>query len=142
MIIDTSKRQFEIRLWGLLKIGVHPKFSNWYVRLPGYYSESKITFKNQSGSTSSKGRPSKVSPRLMAGFIKRIIKTFKVKQFWLNLDSGDFCWNAQVLPLMMALSNQKRQLQINYEGNQQILLVVEHRLIHLVKPIWWYVMNK
>ena len=78
----------------------------------------------------------------MAGFIKRIIKTFKVKQFWLNLDSGDFCWNAQVLPLMMALSNQKRQLQINYEGNQQILLVVEHRLIHLVKPIWWYVMNK
>lgn len=62
-----------------------------------------------------------------------ILKSFKVKIFRLNLDTDDFVHNSYLFPIFHLLNAENRRFQINYKGDLELLLVVENRLINIIK---------
>ena len=63
---------------------------------------------------------------------KPLLKAIQVKQFYLNIDTDDYIWNAYLYPISNLLSNQKRQLKINFQGDFEILLEVQSRPIQIL----------
>jgi hypothetical protein len=68
-----------------------------------------------------------------------VVKSCKVREFQLNLDTDDFCLNAQLFPVFYLASLRGTQVDINFCGKNNLDLVIENRLfnmiLHFIKPI-------
>jgi hypothetical protein len=74
--------------------------------------------------------------------IKRVIavvKSCKIREFQWNLDTDDFCLNAQLFPIFYLASLRGNQVNVNFCGKNNLDLVIENRLynviLHFIKPI-------
>ncbi len=65
-------------------------------------------------------------------FIK-LIKTFDIKLFKVNWDTDDFILNAYLYPFTPLFRNPNKTFSINFEGKRDVILVVENRLIRIIK---------
>ena len=63
---------------------------------------------------------------------KRVLRTFRVKQFKLELDTDDYVVNAFLYPVFYFLNSPKRQLSVNFEGRTNLLLHIENRLSRII----------
>lgn len=64
---------------------------------------------------------------------KKLLQSFTVQTFQLDLDTDDFVQNSYLFPIFYFLSNKRRQLRVNYSGQTVLKLVVQNRLYHLLK---------
>jgi len=62
-----------------------------------------------------------------------IIKTFKVKQFYVNIDTGNYIYNAKLYSLLPILNYNSKSFHINHQGQNELKIVIENRLINLIK---------
>ena len=57
----------------------------------------------------------------------------------LNLDTGDVIYNAFLTPVFYYLSSDSRKMYVNYSGDNQLMIIIENRLINIFlaffKPI-------
>jgi hypothetical protein len=58
----------------------------------------------------------------------RILRTFRVREFRLHLDTGDFVRNAYWWPVFYILSGRKGGLSINFQGENELVLIMSNRL--------------
>lgn len=66
--------------------------------------------------------------------IKRLLSSFKILKFRLNLDTDDYVLNAYLFPVFSLLSSRGTpQLGINFEGDFELQLLVENRLIRIIR---------
>ena len=63
----------------------------------------------------------------------RLTRTFKVKTFMLNIDSGDAITNAKLYPIFSLLNYRGGNFNINFEGRNQLILQLQNRPIDLIK---------
>lgn len=75
----------------------------------------------------------KASTMLRKG--RRVLKTFNVKACKVNLDTDDYILNSYLYPVFYLLNRPGRSLNINYEGNSSILLIIENRPYKILKAI-------
>ncbi len=66
---------------------------------------------------------------------KRVLRTFRIKQFKLELDTDDYVINAFLYPVFYFLDSPKRQLRVNFEGRTNLLLHIENRLSRIIGAI-------
>ena len=64
---------------------------------------------------------------------KKLLQSFTVQTLQLDLDTDDFVQNSYLFPVFYFLSNEKRQLRINYSGQLALKLEVHNRLFSLLK---------
>ena len=68
--------------------------------------------------------------------IKRLLYSFKILKFKLNLDTDDYVLNAYLFPIFSLLSSRgASQLGINYNGDFELQLLIENRLIRMIQAI-------
>ena len=78
------------------------------------------------------GLPFKITRRR----VKRLLYSFKILNFQLNLDTDDYVLNAYLFPVFSLLSSRGRSsLGINYGGDFELQLLVENRLIRIVRAL-------
>ena len=65
--------------------------------------------------------------------IFRVIKTFKVKHFFMNIDTGNCISNAKLYPLFALLNYSIGGFYINFQGQNQLVLLVKNRPIDIIK---------
>jgi len=70
----------------------------------------------------------KGSKKFNWSMILQLLKTFKVRQFRLELDTDDYVINAYLYPLFYLVSRPQRQLSVNFEGRTNLALQIENRL--------------
>lgn len=63
----------------------------------------------------------------------RIVKSFKIKRMFLNIDTGDYVLNAKLYPIFALLNHHIGEFSINFEGKNQIVLHIRNRPINLIK---------
>ncbi len=63
----------------------------------------------------------------------RLLKSFRVKKMYVNIDTGDCLMNAKLYPLFAFLNYHKGNFNINFEGRNQMVLSIENRPIHIIK---------
>ncbi len=81
----------------------------------------------------------------MSFYLKTVVgalKTFTVRRFELDLDTGDFVLNAQLTPVMVLLSRGPAHLQVNYQGHANLWIEIENQLVRFVPLIFRFVREK
>lgn len=65
----------------------------------------------------------------------QLAKTFQVKRFSLNIDTGDYTLNAKLYPVFALLNNRVGDMHINYNGHNELVLRVQNRPINIIKKL-------
>jgi len=106
-----------------------PLYSFW---IDPFRSEKKIqsTGKKSSVSKDKTGRSMKMSFYLKSAI--EIVKTFSFRQLIVDVDTGDFVFNAKLTPILIALNQYGAQFQVNYNGDINIWIEFENRLVRFL----------
>jgi hypothetical protein len=67
--------------------------------------------------------------------VVRVIKSFQIKKFHLDLDTGDCTNNAKLYPAFAFLNYMNIDCNINFTGRNSLILAIENRPIRIIKSI-------
>jgi hypothetical protein len=99
-------------------------------------SSKKQAEKEKPKAKTKKKKSSKKGFRFIKTRIIPVWKSFKLEKLRLQLDTDDYCRNAYLAPVFHLLSNGKnRQLSVNFSGETELILIVQNRLIRILKAI-------
>ena len=138
LFIDTSTNQYYIQLKGLAKANVE-KHVEEIIRI-----KIKITFlsfyfyplrKKSSPKSKKLIKKSSVNKRKRISVRKifRMLRSFKVKRFLIDIDTGDSMTNAKLYPFYGLLNYKTGMFNINYEGRNRMVLYMENRPLFIIK---------
>jgi hypothetical protein len=60
--------------------------------------------------------------------MRRVLRTFRVREFQLEIDTDDFARNAWLFPLVHSIGPLRRSVHVNFLGRNEGVLVVQNRL--------------
>jgi hypothetical protein len=136
--IDTGLAVYRARWWGVFGIRAVPDSEKWRWFLNVFFWENEL----RPGGTKPSVRKRRANKKKRTIPLKRILslaknlfQAIKIKRFRLDWDTGDFVSNAQLYPLFHALSNRKRQLAINFDGKEELEILLQTRLWDLTKAV-------
>lgn len=137
LYINTITNQYYLQLKGLAKASIEgDKEELVRVRLKVLFLNFSFypLRKSNSKETNSKREDVK-KRRKKLGFRRglRLLKTFRVKQFLLNVDTGNCVSNAKLYPLFIFLNYRTGGFNINFEGRNQLVLQMQNRPIYLIR---------
>ncbi len=140
--IDSSKNNYLINWGGLGSLTLVPNKENWFLKLKiGFWKKKffissllekmgKSEKKEPKPEKKKKQKRSNFSSSLKKG--RRVLKSFDVKVCKINFDTDDYYWNALLIPAFQWLNKgSQHRVAINFMGKNDILLIVENRLIKI-----------
>ncbi len=77
-----------------------------------------------------------VSKPFLRSNLKKILFSFKIKRCRINWDTDDYVWNAYLYPIAFFLFRRTETVTINFEGKRDVELVIENRLIRIIKSFF------
>ena len=143
--IDTVRNEYYVQLRGLLKAFIEPHedaiiririrlffFNFYYSPIDEYYKHKR---KKKLKQKIDKVTKYKTKSRKRLSFIKglKILRTFKVKQFYLNVDSGNVITNAKLYPAFSFFNYYLGGFNINFIGQNQLVLRLQNRPLDIIK---------
>jgi len=136
--LDTRQGVYSLLWWGVASARVvgsdsGPVLSLW---LLGWRKRFSLIDLLGSSPEAKKKKPEKKKKRsgwkrprwLTFRFGLRMLRTFRVREFRLMLDTDDFVRNAYWWPVFHFLSRRKGGLSINFHGENELVLVISNRL--------------
>ena len=141
IVIDTVNNQYYVQMKGLLKANVLPdeneilkvRLKIFFLRF-NFYPLKKRLSPNKSKKTK-KNHGKKPKRNVDFKTVLRVIRSFKIKRFYLNTDSGNCITNAKLYPLFALLKYYKGGYNINFLGQNVLILAIENRPIRIIKSI-------
>ena len=140
LYVNTAKENYFIQIKGLVKasiktddleiIKIHLKvaFFNF-----DFYPLKKLSFSNKQktkGETENKRRSNYAS----FNKILSLIKSFEIKQFKAEIDSGDCIFNSKLYPVFTFLNFYKgTHVSVNFRNRNNVLLYLENRPIRIIR---------
>ncbi len=141
LYIDTQNNTYFVRLKGLVRasvladkeelVKVHFRMGPINFNFYPLRKKSK-TKKKKKEIKKVETKPSKRFP-LSYSKVKRLLKSFKLKKFYLDLDTGDFTLNAKLYPVFAFLNHYYGGFHINFQGNNRVVLCLQNRPINIIK---------
>ncbi len=139
--IDTYRHLYALRVWGVTSC-----FLVWKdgilleVKVPFYrFTIDPFTLGSKIKKRKAKRRQ-KVEKKTAYNKIKKgvkVLQSFKLTAFRLDLDTSDVLWNAYLYPVFFFLHSQKTPLHINYEGRTGLLLCVENSGARMLRAFFF-----
>ena len=143
--IDSYQQQYYVQVWGLCRASIvtgdapilefRVLFLRFRIDLLEQVSKGIARRKQrQEAATSSPERKDRRMPKRMGQRLWRVLRSFKVRQLELDLDTGSVQWNAYLWPLFYFLRfrHALRHLHINYNGRVEAALHIENRLARML----------
>lgn len=136
--IDTGHAIYRARWRGVLGVTAVPDSGKWRWFLRMFFWENELRPGGAKPSIrkprANKKRPPMALKRILS-LAKNLFQAMKIRHFRLDWDTGDFVANAQLYPLFHALSNRKRQLAINFNGREELEILLQTRLWYLTRAV-------
>ena len=134
-MIDTNHQVYRLRWKSIASMEVLPRAGEWWFRVQVFFWRRQWTLwsilatmrrKEEKKPAPDKPEKGKKTPfnrhYLLAGW--SVFRSFRVKQFYLNLDTDNFTTNAMLVPLFYHLSKPNRRLEVNFLGEFGLVLQV------------------
>ena len=105
-----------------------------------YVDPFKMIGKNET--SNNKAKPPRAKKKrngsVKFGFRKaiRMIKSFSIKQFYLNIDTGDVITNAKLYPVFAFFNFYTGGFQINFQGENQAIIHIQNRPINIIRSFF------
>lgn len=143
LFIDTEKNEYFIQLKGLARAYIEPheeeiirvKLNIFFMRFY-FFPIDKIIKRNKTKKLklkTSKKNKTKSRKHLRASKGLQVLRTFKVKQFAIDMDTGDVIQNAKLYPAFAFLNYYKGGFNINFEGRNRLVVCLQNRPIDIIK---------
>lgn len=137
LCIDTTKNLYYLQFWGLAKASfqsdekelIRIRFKVFFLEF-SFYPLRKSDSKKGKGSKEVKVKEKRKRMRFRTAW--RLLKTFKVKRFLLNIDTGNCISNAKLYPLFAFLNYRMGGFNINFQGRNQLVLHIQNRPIRII----------
>lgn len=137
LCVDTTTNEYYLQLKGLLKANIQGheeelleiKLKVLFFKFQFYPIKNLGSTKKKK--TSKKKKKSNKRINLQTGL--RILKSFEIKKFFMNVDTGDCISNAKLYPVMALLNYKTGDFRINFEGRNQLVLYVQNRPIRIIR---------
>lgn len=65
----------------------------------------------------------------------KMIKSFRIKRFYMNIDTDDFIYNSYLAGIFSCINRGDLLLQTNYMGDFQLRLTIQNRIINILVPL-------
>jgi len=65
-------------------------------------------------------------------WVKGLIKSFKIKELQISIDTGDYILNAKLFPLVAILNTTYGDYDINFKGKNYLVFKVQSRPVHII----------
>lgn len=136
--IDTDAKQYFIQVKGLMKAELKgDKEQLIKLRLKIlflHFNFFPLKYKKQT-KTKKPAKSSSRSRRSRFGFRKiiRLFRSFRIRQFSLNVDTGDPILNAKLYPVFGFLNHRYGGFEINFQNRNRLVLEIQNRPIYILK---------
>ncbi|WP_422858504.1 hypothetical protein ACOKFD_14150 [Flagellimonas sp. S174] len=139
LTINTFNNQYQITFKGLakmwleadkdsiLKIGLKVFFFTRY--FSPFDKRKKQVQKTRKGVKKKENKKKGWS----LGQIIALLRTFRLKRFRLDIDTGDYITNAKLYPVFALINFYGLPCQINFRDTNGLILQIQNRPIHLLK---------
>lgn len=139
LFIDTKTNQYYIHFKSLAKISIEGneealikiKLKLFFLNFD--FFPLKTNKKNIKKEHEKKRSPKISRKRIDTKTGLRLLKTFKIKHFYINIDTGDCIYNAKLYPIFTLLNYRTGYFNINFTGNNRLILHLENRPIYILK---------
>ncbi len=138
LCIDTTTNQYYIQLKGLAKAKIESHQDELLqVKLRVLFFTFQFYPLREIGRTKkkkpSKRRRKKPSKRKDFRTVLRLLTSFKVKKFFVNIDTGDCIVNAKLYPVAALVNYRIGNFRINFQGRNQLVLYLQNRPIDIIR---------
>ena len=136
--VNTETSEYYVRVKGL--VSAHIEWSTTEIlriRIKTFFMErSFYPIKKYSGQKE-KTRKHKPRKKRRVNFTKvlRVLKSFQVKRFLLDIDTGDYLINAKLFPVFVLLDQFLAPFHINYQNRNILIMDLRNRPYRILKQI-------
>ena len=137
IVIDSIQGRYELRLVsiGFVKIMIQKedillRINIFFFRKTINIDPFKIT--GVKGKTTKKKKKKKMNWEKMKGKMKKLFRSFKLERLWLNIDIDSCYYNAFLYPIFYFIKGKNYRLNINYQGDNELCLVLKNRPIRIL----------
>jgi len=142
-IISTPESKYEAGLTGIFKVWVTiddkglpelmGKILLFSFRIRMFkFSDKKIKSKTPGKRKQKINKLTRKRIHLILKIGWKLIRSFKLRQLKLNIDTGDVIDNAYLIPVFSMAHRDKIQLSVNYQQENEFILRLEHNLGALI----------
>ena len=144
LTIDTKNQDYSIRLFGLLKAGIegHEQAVKLYFNAPFYHKSMDLetmVLKQISQKRKRPPKPVSKKPAKRSRFNRktlhrfwRILRSFRIKKCYLNIDTSDVVLNGQLYPIAQLIRSRGHSVHINFLGQRDVVFVVQNSLARMI----------
>lgn len=140
LYIDTKSNQYYIQAKGLVKASIESheeelisiKLKVFFLSFYFYPLRHIVLGKNKKTEDKAISKKKKSKGIDFVKFL-RMVKSFKVKKFLFDIDTGDCILNAKLYPLFAMLNFRAGGFMVNFEGRNRVELHIYSRPIYLIK---------
>jgi len=140
LFIDTKTNQYYLQVKGLVKASIESHEEELFrIRLQlfflsfYFYPLRNIVLGNKKKLIKSVNNKRKIGKGISLEKGLRMLKSFKVKRFLFDIDTGDCILNAKLYPLFAMLNYHVGGFSVNFEGRNRVELHIYSRPIYLIK---------
>lgn len=140
LFIDTKTNQYYLQVKGLVKASIERHEEELFsIRLKVFffsfyfYPLRNIVLGNKKRTIKSADIKKKIGKGIDLEKGLRMLKSFKVKRFLFDIDTGDCILNAKLYPLFAMLNYHMGGFSVNFEGRNRVELHIYSRPIYLIK---------
>ena len=131
---DTGKYFFSLK--GLARASLEPDQKELLrVRLKVLFFERCFYPIKKTIKPKPKKKKTKRKSKMKIGKIVPVLKSFSVRQFELDMDTGDYFTNAKIYPVFVLLNHYVASFHINFENRNRLVVDVRNRPYRILKSI-------
>lgn len=141
LVVDTNNEQYYVQMKGVARADVIKDDKEIFIiRLKLFFLKFYIhplkAKKEKKTGISKAVKVDKKTKKLSFRTVIRIMRSFKVKKFYINIDTGDCITNSKLYPVFAFLNYRSGGFHINYKGQNALVLAVENRPIRIIKSFF------
>ncbi|NER09080.1 hypothetical protein SAMN06265375_1011436 [Muriicola jejuensis] len=139
--LDTRSNNYYAEIKGLVKASVEAdklEILRIRVKVPfrQFYFYPLKPRRKKTGKKPSEKKGRKHWNRFAPKTIWRVLRSFEIKKWELDLDTGDCITNAKLYPLFALLNYRSGGFHVNFEGRNHAVLMVRNRPVSLIKSFF------
>lgn len=134
LFIDTASGQYFLRYGVLAKAKVEsdPK-AFLLIRLKVFFMTFKLyPLKWKRTKKEITDKPQKKKRKLKLATMKRLVRSFRIKRFFLDIDTGDYVLNAKLFPVASLVQLTGADMTVNFEDRNRLILKIENRAFDIL----------
>lgn len=154
--IDSNRSLYYIEMWSLFRVQLHTGNDQLLMRIKVPFRTFEIDLiheimkpkpkKNKEKEAKKKKEKKKGRFKVNKGFkeismlvfrlLRSIHHSFRVQEFYVNMDTGNYPLNAQLFPIVELINRYTNiKWRINFKDQNEVQIIISNRLIRIVIPI-------